>query len=136
MEDYQKTLETLQTKLSDKEKALQDSQSEVSRTEKRAQDFKAQIGEIIFHRETVPLSSWLLCDVIGLKVRRHSTLLDVIGSKIQRDCWPAFFPRRESTTCLASPDWLILLPRLFLIGHFRVPKTLTFKVGLGAQPFL
>ena len=48
MEDYQKSLETLQTKLSDKEKALQDSQSEVSRTEKRAQDFKAQIGEIIF----------------------------------------------------------------------------------------
>ena len=47
MEDYQKSLETLQTKLSDKEKALQDSQSEVSRTEKRAQDFKAQIGEII-----------------------------------------------------------------------------------------
>ena len=48
MEDYQKSLETLQTKLTDKEKALQDSQSEVSRTEKRAQDFKAQIGERIF----------------------------------------------------------------------------------------
>lgn len=47
MEDYQKSLETLQAKLSDKEKALQDSQSEVSRTEKRAQDFKAQIGEIM-----------------------------------------------------------------------------------------
>ena len=23
-----------------------------------------------------------------------------------------------------------------LIGHFRVPKTLTFKMRLGAQPFL
>lgn len=45
MEDYQKSLEALQTKLSEKEKSLQDSQEEVSRTEKRAEDFKAQIGK-------------------------------------------------------------------------------------------
>ena len=45
MEDYQKSLEALQTKLAEKEKALQDSQDEVSRVDKRADDFKTQIGE-------------------------------------------------------------------------------------------
>ena len=32
----------------------------------------------------------------------------------------------------------VLFPRAFeptLIGHFRAPKTLTFKMKLGAQPF-
>ena len=45
MEDYQKSLEALQTKLSEKEKELQDSLEEVSRVDKRADDFKTQIGE-------------------------------------------------------------------------------------------
>ena len=45
MEDYQKSLEALQNKLSEKEKALQDSLEEVSRVDKRADDFKTQIGE-------------------------------------------------------------------------------------------
>ena len=45
MEDYQKSLEALQSKLSEKEKALQDSLEEVSRVDKRADDFKTQIGE-------------------------------------------------------------------------------------------
>ena len=45
MEDYQKSLEALQTKLAEKEKALRDSQDEVSRVDKRADDFKTQIGE-------------------------------------------------------------------------------------------
>ena len=45
MEDYQKSLEALQTKLSTKEKALHDSQDEVTRVDKRADDFKTQIGE-------------------------------------------------------------------------------------------
>lgn len=45
MEDYQKSLQALQTKLAEKEKALQDSQDEVSRVDKRADDFKTQIGE-------------------------------------------------------------------------------------------
>ena len=45
MEDYQKSLEALQTKLAEKEKALQDSQDEVSRVDKRADDFKTQIGK-------------------------------------------------------------------------------------------
>ena len=31
---------------------------------------------------------------------------------------------------------VIILIFLLLIGHFRVPKTLTFKMRLGAQPFL
>ena len=45
MEDYQKSLQALQTKLGEKEKALQNSQDEVSRVDKRADDFKTQIGE-------------------------------------------------------------------------------------------
>ena len=45
MEDYQKSLQALQTKLAEKEKAFQDSQDEVSRVDKRADDFKTQIGE-------------------------------------------------------------------------------------------
>ena len=54
MEDYQKSLEALQTKLSEREKALQDTQEEVSRTEKRADDFKAQIG-----KERAAMIDWL-----------------------------------------------------------------------------
>ena len=45
MEDYQKSLEALQSKLSEKEKALQDSLEEVSRVDKKADDFKTQIGD-------------------------------------------------------------------------------------------
>ena len=30
----------------------------------------------------------------------------------------------------------LYLAGMVLIGHFRVPKTLTFKTRLGAQPFL
>ena len=30
----------------------------------------------------------------------------------------------------------IQLNNPFIIDHFRVPKTVTFKVSLGAQPFL
>ena len=38
----------------------------------------------------------------------------------------------------AMETWLVLvsLLRLLLIGHFRVPKTLTFKTTLSAKPFL
>ena len=46
IDDYQKSLEALQTKLLEKEKELADSQEEVSRTEKRTEDIKAQIGKI------------------------------------------------------------------------------------------
>ena len=46
IDDYQKSLEALQTKLLEKEKELADSQEDVSRTEKRTEDIKAQIGKI------------------------------------------------------------------------------------------
>jgi len=49
IDDYQKSLEALQTKLLEKEKELADSQEEVSRTEKRTEDIKAQIGKWRVH---------------------------------------------------------------------------------------
>lgn len=51
MEDYQKSLETLQNKLSEKEKALQDSLEEVSRVDKKADDFKTQIEMVDSQRQ-------------------------------------------------------------------------------------
>ena len=44
IEDYQKTLGNLQTKLVEREKQYKDSQEEIGRQEKRVDDFKAQIG--------------------------------------------------------------------------------------------
>ena len=44
IEDYQKTLGNLQTKLAEREKQYKDSQEEIGRQEKRVDDFKAQIG--------------------------------------------------------------------------------------------
>ena len=84
MEDYQKSLEALQTKLSDKEKALQDSQEEVSRTEKRAEDFKAQIGK---------KRNWLTSVNIYMKKITYVNY----GSIEQIRTWAGFEPMLFST---------------------------------------
>ena len=39
-------------------------------------------------------------------------------------------------TTFITVQSVIILIFLLLIGHFRVPNTLTFKMRLGAQPFL
>ena len=40
------------------------------------------------------------------------------------------------TDVTTSPLYAVCVEKLSKIGHFRVPKTLTFKMRLGAQPFL
>ena len=47
MVDYQKSLEALQIKLSEREKGLQVCQEDVTRLERRAEDYKSQIGNPI-----------------------------------------------------------------------------------------
>ena len=44
--------------------------------------------------------------------------------------------RCRSTKALTGKKLNSLETYLIQIGHFRVPKTLTFKMRLGAQPFL
>lgn len=72
MEDYQKSLQALQTKLAEKEKALQDSQDEVSRVDKRADDFKTQIGE----------NSWTDWTLHSKKI--ENALLDTFGALVAK----------------------------------------------------
>ena len=72
MEDYQKSLQALQTKLAEKEKALQDSQDEVSRVDKRADDFKTQIGEN-------SSTEWTLHSK-----KNENALLDTFGALVAR----------------------------------------------------
>ena len=42
----------------------------------------------------------------------------------------------NGTDVTTSPLYAVCVENLSKIGHFRVPKTLTFKMRLGAQPFL
>ena len=49
---------------------------------------------------------------------------------------PKFCYHDNDTDVTTSPLYTVCVKKLSKIGHFRVPKTLTFKMRLGAQPFL
>ena len=48
----------------------------------------------------------------------------------------AAWPRRALAPWMSLGWDLVAVVKRYEIGHFRVPKTLTFKMRLGAQPFL
>ena len=48
----------------------------------------------------------------------------------------AAWPRRALVPWMSLGWDLVAVVKRYEIGHFRVPKTLTFKMRLGAQPFL
>ena len=43
--EYERTLESLQSKLDERVQQLQDAQDEIGRQEKRAEDYKMQVGK-------------------------------------------------------------------------------------------
>ena len=47
----------------------------------------------------------------------------------------AAWPRRALAPWMSLGWDLVAVVKRYEIGHFRVPKTLTFKMRLGAQPF-
>lgn len=92
IEDYQKTLGNLQTKLAEREKQYKDSQEEIGRQEKRVDDFKAQIGVWWSTLLTLYLVLWVVIAIVGL-ISNWDTWRSVSWKKllllllISRHCW-------------------------------------------------
>ena len=72
---------------------------------------------------TGDFQSLIISDPIWLALKFHVVVSWKPGEALEKICL-ALFPLIQPTT------------NLLKIGHFRVPKTLTFKIRLGAQPFL
>ena len=106
-----------------------------SRSQKHEPNKRFQTSKGVFERRT---STGITCN--------HAFLLPFLYGRPKGKFHPLFRPpisalsaKKERLIAGYNRKWVLFLlnmPWRHEIGHFRVPKTLTFKMRLGAQPFL
>ena len=106
-----------------------------SRSQKHEPNKWFQTSKGVFERRT---STGITCN--------HAFLLPFLYGRPKGKFHPLFRPpiyalsaKKERLIAGYNRKWVLFLlnmPWRYEIGHFRVPKTLTFKMRLGAQPFL